>query len=246
MGGYAQDFVAGLHYLLAGIRLITAPRIRAYVVIPLIINSLLFAGGLLYGAHLWGRLLDTTLPSWLEWLEWLLWPLFVVLALGVVFFCFSLLANLIAAPFNGNLAKAVEVRLTGQTREHNGGLRKLPAELIGAIGSELRKLIYIVLRLLPFLIGLLIPGIQIIASLAWSLFAAWLLALEYLDYPMGNHGLSFSEQRRRLAQRRMLVLGFGGGVMLLMLIPVANFMVMPVAVAGATVMWVERFKEDHA
>jgi CysZ protein len=34
--------------------------------------------------------------------------------------------------------------------------------------------------------------------------------------------------------------------MLLMLIPVANFMVMPVAVAGATVMWVERFKEDHA
>ena len=132
MGGYVQDFIAGLHYLLVGLRLITAPRIRAYVVVPLIINSLLFAGGLLYGAHLWGRLLDTTLPSWLEWLEWLLWPLFVVLALGVVFFCFSLVANLIAAPFNSNLAKAVEIRLTGQTREHNGGLRKLPAELIGA------------------------------------------------------------------------------------------------------------------
>src|SRR5919197_1127697 len=246
MGDYVQDFMAGLHYLFAGIRLITAPRIRAYVVIPLIINSLLFAGGLLYGAHLWGRLLDTTLPSWLEWLEWLLWPLFVVLALGVVFFCFSLLASVIAAPFNSNLAKAVETRLTGQTREHNGGLRKLPAELIGAIGSEVRKLIYIVLRLLPFLIVLLIPGIQIIASLAWSLFAAWLVALEYLDYPMGNHGLSFSEQRWRLAQKRMLVLGFGGGAMLLILTPVANFMVMPVAVAGATAMWVEQFKEGHA
>jgi uncharacterized protein involved in cysteine biosynthesis len=31
----------------------------------------------------------------------------------------------------------------------------------------------------------------------------------------------------------------------LTLIPIANFFVMPVAVAGATAMWVKEWREDH-
>jgi CysZ protein len=69
-----------------------------------------------------------------------------------------------------------------------------------------------------------------------------MLAVEYLDYPMGNHGLSFSEQRRRLRRRPMLSLSFGAGVLLLMLIPGLNFLAMPAAVAGATALWVDRLR----
>ena len=68
-----------------------------------------------------------------------------------------------------------------------------------------------------------------------------MLALEYLDYPMGNHGLLFPEQRRRARERRLLVLGFGAAISGLTMIPVINFLVMPLAVAGATALWVECF-----
>ena len=64
------------------------------------------------------------------------------------------------------------------------------------------------------------------------------MALQYTDYPMANHGLDFPAQRRLLGHRRWLALGFGIVVMALTLIPVVNFLVMPIAVAGATAMWV--------
>jgi CysZ protein len=57
---------------------------------------------------------------------------------------------------------------------------------------------------------------------------------------MGNHDLSFANQKKKLGTRRGLVLGFGGSVMVLTTIPLINFVVMPLAVAGATIIWVEQ------
>ena len=66
-----------------------------------------------------------------------------------------------------------------------------------------------------------------------------MMAIQYVDYPMGNHGLGFSDQRKLLAERRLTSLGFGAVIMICMIIPVVNFVVMPASVAGATAMWVE-------
>jgi CysZ protein len=62
---------------------------------------------------------------------------------------------------------------------------------------------------------------------------------------MSNHGILFRQQRQRLRQQRMLVMGFGSAVMLLTLVPVVNFLAMPAAVIGATLMWVERFHQGN-
>ena len=70
-----------------------------------------------------------------------------------------------------------------------------------------------------------------------NLYNAWFFALEYLDYPMSNHGLHFKEQTQWMKKSRMSAFGFGGAVAFLMLIPVLNFAVMPAAVAGATIFW---------
>ena len=60
---------------------------------------------------------------------------------------------------------------------------------------------------------------------------------------MANHLLHFSEQRRRLRQRRLLSLGFGGSSLLMTMIPLLNFLAMPASVAGATAMWVAEMKD---
>jgi CysZ protein len=96
-----------------------------------------------------------------------------------------------------------------------------------------------------FLISL-IPVINLIAPVLWVIFGSWLLSLEYLDYPMGNHDLVFDEEKRRLGERRGIALGFGGAVMVLTSIPIVNFVTMPVAVAGATLLWVEQFHDRPA
>ena len=233
--------VSGAIYFVRGMRLIFAPGVRAYVVVPLLVNVLLFSALIYFGTGQFRELLDWLLPDWLDWLAFMLLPLFVVIALIIVFFTFSLIGNLVAAPFNGLLAEAVECHITGTTIP-GGGLKKMVADLGRTVASELRKLAYIVLWGIPVLLLFVIPGLNLAAPFIWMLFGAWMLAISYVDYPMANHGLSFPEQRRQLGQRRYLALGFGGAAMLALAIPLVNFLVIPAAVAGATILWVERLE----
>jgi CysZ protein len=237
--------VSGAVYFLRGMRLIFAPGIRAYVIVPLLVNALLFSALIYFGTGEFRELLDWLLPDWLDWLAIVLLPLFIIAALVIVFFTFSLIGNLLAAPFNGLLAEAVECHITG-TPIPSGGLSKMLADLGPAIASELRKFAYIALRGIPVLLLFVIPGLNLAAPFIWILFGAWMLAISYVDYPMANHGLTFPEQRRQLGQRRYLALGFGGAVMFALAIPVVNFLVIPAAVAGATLLWVERLERVEA
>ncbi|MCW8875363.1 MAG: sulfate transporter CysZ [Gammaproteobacteria bacterium] len=237
-----KDLFLGVAFLLEGLRLIRLPGLRRYVLIPLLINVLLF-GGALYFAFGWVaslvEMLLAYLPAYLDWLSYLLWPLFALVSLVVVFFSFTMLANFIGAPFNDLLAAAVERQLTGRAQE-DSDWKTLLRELLPNLLSELRKLLYFVLRAIPLGILFLIPGLNLAAPFLWALFAAWMMALEYTGYPMANRGLLFPQQRRWLREHRGLSLGFGGATLLGTLIPVVNFLVMPAAVAGATAMWVKK------
>ena len=236
-----NGFLTGAGYVVSGLRVLFRPRIRRYVVVPLVINSLLFAAGIFYAFAVTDALLDTWLPAALDWIRWVIWPVFALIALGTVFFGFALAANLLAAPSNGQLAGAVEGMLVDRPSELNQPWAQLPAEIAAALGAEFRKLLFFAVRAIPFLLlFLLAPPL---APICWFAYCAWALAHEYADYPLGNRGLLFTEQRVKLAQKRRLVLGFGTGVMVLTLIPVANFLAMPAAVAGATIMCLEQLND---
>ena len=233
----------GAHYLLRGFFFMLQPGLRRYVFVPLLINIALFSALIFFGAQQFNRLVAWLLPAWLDWLSWLLWPLFALTVSGIVFFTFIYVCNFIGAPFNGLLAERVEQRLRNRGRETAFDLAQTLCMLWPALISEFKKLAYFALRALPLLLLFLVPGVNIVASVLWLLFSAWMLALEYADYPMANHDILFSEQRTLLQKKRLMVWGFGASILLLLMIPVLNFLAMPTAVAGATVMWVEQFSE---
>ena len=234
-----KDLFNGPRYLLQGFALLSQPKLRRFVIIPLLINLLLFSGMIIWaygwvdGATQW---MVSRLPSWLQWLSVIVVPLFWATSLVVIFYGFSVVANLIGAPFNGVLAEAVEAHLTGKTFSSNW--REVLHDIPPALLSELRKLVYYLLRALPLLVMLWIPLVNLPATVLWVLFGAWMMTVQYLDFPMANHRLFFADQRRRLRKRPFLAWSFGGLVMLCTMIPLVNFIVMPAAVAGATAMWV--------
>ncbi len=234
--------VSGAGYLLQGIGLIARPGLRRFVIAPLLINVLVFSVGIAAGVAWFEGFvtwMHARVPGWLHWLDWVLWPLFVLLLLVLVFYAFALVANLIAAPFNSLLAEKVELFLTGRPLNQGGGTAQMLKDLVPTLFDELKKILYALLWAIPFLVLLFIP---LVGPVLWFLYTAWILALQYADYPMGNHGLRFREQRRRLRGRSSLSLGFGAATAGLSLVPVLNFIVMPSAVAGATALWVRELK----
>ncbi|MBJ6609068.1 MAG: sulfate transporter CysZ [Candidatus Thiothrix moscowensis] len=233
----------GFGYIFTGLSLITQKGIRPFVLVPLLINTVLFAGGIWLAKSQLEYWMAHLLPSWLSWLEWLLWPIFAVLIFFVVFYVFTLVANILAAPFNAVLAEKVEARLNGQPIPEFAGYKSLPALITRTFRSELSKLWYMGKWFVLLLILTVIPGVNIVAPVAWTLFGAWMLAIEYADYPMGNHNLFFKDELAALKKNRAEALGFGWLLSLMTVVPVLNFLSMPVGVAGGTALWVKKLSK---
>ena len=234
------DMMNGSVYLGRGFKIIRQPDVRLYVAMPLLINILLFSMLIWLGYDQFSPLVDKAIslvPGFLDFLRWIIWLVISVFTTIVVFFTFTPIANIVAAPFNALLAEKIEARLTGKAINSNSNFIKIARD---SVLSQLRKLVYILLWSAALLLISLIPVINFAAPFLWVIFGSWLLSLEYLDYPMGNHELDFKRQKQILAARKGLALGFGGSVMILTSIPLINFIVMPVAVAGATVLWVDQ------
>lgn len=238
--------LAGVSYFLNGIKLITEKGIRAYVILPLIINIMIFSLGLWLAINQFGVFIDwalADLPAWLTWLEWFMWPLFTLTFFGLVFFTFTIVANIIAAPFSGPLANAVEKHLTGKNSPTIP--KSFFDEAKDSMINEMIKLKHSLFLVMPLaflsLISMAFPLISPAVAVLWFVYAAWVLTLEYADFPMANHGMTFRHIREKLAEKRILSLAFGSVAMLATLIPFVNFLVMPVAVAGATKMYLNEF-----
>jgi len=238
--------LTGANYLMQGLNLIMRPGLRRFVLIPLLVNTLIFSLLAWFGISQFQELINWLLPeeSWLSFLRWLLWPLFAFTMMLVIVYSFTVLANLIAAPFNSQLAEQVELLLSGSSPKLATG--SIMKSIIPTLKSELGKLGYFLIRAIPLLILFAIPGVNIIAPVLWLLFNAWFLALEYADYPMANNNLNFKAQHARLKTSRLTSLGFGGGTTLLMMIPILNFLAMPAAVAGATIYWHEQLQKNDS
>ena len=147
--------LSGPQYLREGLKLVLSPNLRLFVLLPLAVNLLLFGGLIYFAGHQFGLWLDAlmpTLPDWLSFLSYILWPLFVALLVLMVFFTFTLVANIIAAPFNGFLAEKVEVVVRGEDTFPAFSWGELAAMVPRTFSREMRKLGYF----LPRAIGLIV------------------------------------------------------------------------------------------
>ncbi|WP_445011022.1 sulfate transporter CysZ [Vreelandella stevensii] len=231
-----------LNALGQGTRLVYQPGLRRYVFLPILVNLLVYTGMVYVVFTRFSGWLESSMamvPGWLEWLSWLIWPLFFISLLVVIFFSFTLVTHLIAAPFYGFLAAQVERQATGREPLDDRGLAKTALD---AVGRELVKLSYILPRMAVLFLFSWIPGLNVFAPPLWALFSAWVMAITYLDYPMDNNKVSFKDMRSRLSRRWWPSMTYGGLVMLITWIPLANLFLIPGAVAGAVLMWDRHYR----
>lgn len=235
-----------LQYLIQGANLLTQPGLRRFVVVPLLVNIVvfIFVTGVLvntYGDILHNELMDS---NWLRFFAVLIWLIIGLVILVLYGYAFNLITTVIAAPFYGVLAEKIETSITGQS---------LPSEplvqlITRTFRRELIKLWYFLSRgILIFFAMIVLFFIPILGGMAslviGSLWGAWCMTVQYSDYAADNHQVAFRSVRRKLHEKPLTTFSFGGLVMLGSMVPILNIIVMPIAVAGATIYWLDENKK---
>jgi CysZ protein len=231
----------GFGYMTQGFHIILQPGFRLFLLVPLIVNILLFTLIITWAYSLfdgWMATLLSYLPSWLAFMEWLFWLAYFIVIMMTLFYGFIAAANLIGAPFYGYLAERTEQYLSGKEFDEPFSWKTLIAMIPRTVLRELQKVLYYLPRVLGLLILGLIPGINLIVAFVWFLFSAWMMAIQYVDYPADNNQISFKEMRKYLSKYRFTSLGFGMLAFGLTLLPILNFLALPAAVCGAVSFWV--------
>lgn len=238
--------VHGFRCFLHGARLMLSPSLRVFVLMPILINAVLFAlltwwvVGQFDG---WMTQLVSGLPDWLAAISSGVLALFLGLLLMIFMGVgFLPLTNFVAAPFNGLLAERAQWLVAGIAPPDEN----IAALVLRSVWRELRKLAYFLPRSLGvfLLVCVLsfIPLLNVLALLISFVWGAWYMTAQYLDYCEDNQQRSFNSTLVLMRRQRLHSYGFGSAVMLAAMVPILNWFVMPAAVCGAVHLWAQSFQ----
>ncbi|MFD9208968.1 EI24 domain-containing protein [Streptomyces sioyaensis] len=237
-----RDLVAGIRYLGKGQRWVAQHgRWWGFGLIPALIALVLYAG-VLTALALWsGDIAAWATPfadGWGEPWQGLLRGVFVALlfagGLTLAVLTFTAVTLLIGDPFYESLSRTVE--------ESEGHCPPDPDRpLWQEIGIALRDSVHVLLRAAGFGILLFVLGFvpflgQTVIPAVGFCVSGFFLAVELTSVAMQRREIPVRERLRLLRGRKGLAVGFGTPVVLLFLIPFVAVVLMPGAVAGATLL----------
>lgn len=213
--------------------------------IALAVSMLVVYSSELYSwATLWMPVLEA--GQWYTWL-WIGPAKAALSAIGAVLFvaiaavsllAAFLVANVLASPFLDVLAYRVELIESGRVFEDAPtGLLGSVSDVARSLREELRKTCFFlgVVGALS-LIGLLIPGAQLLTGPAIVGFAIFFLPLDYASYTLDRRRLTFREKQHWLGSNKPAMAGFGVAAFLTCAVPGLNLVALPLLVVGGTLL----------
>ena len=232
----ASGFGEGFEAFLGGINfIITTPSVWLYALVPALMVLVLSCG--LSWLGVWGAgqavsaLIGPTSGFWSTAGSWLLT---VLLAVAAVLFAL-LLAVILAQPFS---VFALEAIVQAQEKALGACSGRRPS-LLGSMLLSLSIALFTVGAALPiylllFLLDMVYPPALVITVPLRLVFSAWLLAWNFLDYPLALRGMGLQARLRWIAQRPGAFTGFGLAWALVLIFPGMVLLLLPMGVAGAT------------
>jgi len=235
-------FFAGMRMLGRGLGLwATSPKLMLLGAIPALVVGAVLLGGFVVLAVNIGGVVAWLTPFADEWSEPLQLTLRVLAGLvtlvATAYFSlrmFTTLTLAVGGPFYERIWRAVELR--------DGSPAPQPEEsawraFVRGLGNSIRFLaLTVVSSVLLFACGFIPVVGQVLAPVLAALFGGWLLTVELAGFAFDARGYTLRERRRMLAADRAGALGFGVAAYLLFLVPLGAVLVMPAAVAGATML----------
>ena len=169
-------------------------------------------------------------------LVWLFVLLFVLATAYVLYVASCLLAT---APFAGVLSERAEHVHTGEKVPPQTWRQIVALSLRGLGQAILGVLVYLAIAVPLFVLHWVAPVAAPVVWVAGVAQAALFFAFDAFNEPLHRRGVSFGGKWRFIGAHLAESLGFGSGVALLMIIPLLNVIVTPVAIVGGTLLYLD-------
>lgn len=244
-----SEFFGGVSFLFRGLKVWgTAPKLMVLGMIPAVVVGALFLAGLIVlGVNL-ERLAELVTPFASPWDEPYRTGIRIVAGLAllavailVVVYAFTTVTLLVGQPFYEQIWKHVERRFGELPQSETGWWRTFWVTL----GAGIRILIpTILIAFALFVIGFVPVVGQILVPVLGAFFGGWFLTLELTGLAFEGRGMTLKDRRIALRSRRARTLGFGVASYVSFLIPLGAVIMMPAAVAGATLLARSALGED--
>jgi CysZ protein len=237
-----KNFFTGMGMLGRGLGMYArSPRLLLLGLIPAIISAVLVGGALVALIYF-----INDIAAWVTWFadDWsndlrstvrLLAAL--ALAVGgvlVAVLTYTAVTLIIGDPFYEAISKKVDEQVGGPVKEPDTGFWK--AARHNLVDSVRLIVLSLFISIPMFLAGFLPVVGQTVVPVIDAIIGGWMLAVELTGVPFNRRGLRLRDRRRLLRANRALALGFGVPVFVIFLIPFAAVLVIPAAVAGATLL----------
>ena len=241
------NFLKGVAAPFQALPLLFKPGIRTYAFLPLCLTILVLSSASYFLSSTIDSTFSMVAPNWPGWMSSVIsWAISSLISIWVSFFLLGFI-NFLSCPFNSLLSSKVLVYLSKSSERMNNTTTLLidVKESVSALKAEVRKVFYYVKFAAIILLLSLIPGINIFSPLLWVVFGAWMLTIEYLDYPFSNDHVIFPESLKTMADQKATCLGFGLAITAIALIPVLNWLTVAIGVVGATALYRNNFNTNE-
>jgi CysZ protein len=181
---------------------------------------------------------------------WLLASLVRVLLIAAfglaLYFSFTLLGGVIAAPFLDLLSERVEKLATGRTLEQAHGVTGVLRRAARSALEEAKRVAFFLAVQCALLVLGFVPGLQPVAAFASLLTSALFMPLDYTGFALDRRGVRFAARRRWLVRHALEMLSFGGFALALYVVPGLSFVCLPWLVTAGTLLALELDPPDGA
>lgn len=172
------------------------------------------------------------------WVGAILTGLMVIFVFIVMNWTFIMVVGIIGAPFNSMISTRIERKLAGKQVEENKS--RTYKEMFSSIGStlinELKKMILILVLSFTALLLNLIPFMYPVALFIFCM----LIAIQFVDYTWSRHDWGVGKCMGDLMSGVFSYSFSGLGFLGLMMVPVINAFIPPLATSYYTVLWLHR------
>jgi CysZ protein len=244
-GFFAVNFSRGFFAPFRSVRILRHyPRLLPYIIIPFLINVMVFSGAVYLGLDFFASTVVEQIPFGDAWywavLYWLIWILALLVTAVLVFFTFTVVGNLIASPFNDLLSERTEEVLVGQTNNNPFSFRLFLVDAWQTLLMEAKKISLFVVVMLLIIPLNFIPGLgNALYTVLVIMLTLFFLCFEYLGFVLVRKRQFFKEQKSYIFSHKFLMLGFSCGVLVMLAIPFVQLLCIPLAVIGMTRLWCE-------